>query len=378
MKKELLLKFSFIIIGLIFLMMPISNVLGFGFDPDPDPDPDTTDPTVTITHPSSGGTISGGYTFRVNANDDVGVTEVHYYIDTVYLGYSTTAPFSLYYTIFNSDFYLPDDDYLLRAFAFDAAGNYAMDDITIEIVNGRDFLAVIVGINDYTDTDFVDLHDANHDADDWYTHLNSATINYDYIRVLGDDTSTYTHWDDSATEENIKAELSDMFDEADGNDVISFIVSGHGGGDTEGSAYYCALDSGCGENGEDGNITDTELAAILDDSNNVAGKFFIFLDCCQSGGFEDDFAAMTRSSRVYCAAGCQEDGVTEENYDEENGWWTYYFLDYTWQGTYSGAADVSMESVFSSTLYAYPDSFVNGARCPEEYDGDSSKAFYAA
>ncbi|MHA1185502.1 MAG: Ig-like domain-containing protein [Candidatus Heimdallarchaeota archaeon] len=116
MKKELVLKFSFVFIGLIFLLMPISNVYGFEFEPDPDPDPDTTPPTIAITAPSSAGTdISGSYTFEVNANDDVGVTEVHYYIDTIYLGCTTEDPFDFEYNIQNADFNLREGTYLLRA-----------------------------------------------------------------------------------------------------------------------------------------------------------------------------------------------------------------------------------------------------------------------
>lgn len=61
------------------------------------PPADNTDPTVSITAPASGATISGNYNFTATAADASGVKQVQFYIDNVLRSTDTSAPFS--YTI---------------------------------------------------------------------------------------------------------------------------------------------------------------------------------------------------------------------------------------------------------------------------------------
>src|SRR5258708_18493752 len=57
------------------------------------PNPDTTPPTVSITSPSSGATVSGTITVTANASDNVGVAGVQFKLDGANLGAEdTTAP----------------------------------------------------------------------------------------------------------------------------------------------------------------------------------------------------------------------------------------------------------------------------------------------
>ncbi|MGC9778312.1 MAG: Ig-like domain-containing protein [Candidatus Heimdallarchaeota archaeon] len=149
--------------------MPISNALGWEFIPGPDPPADTTPPTVDITSHSNGAIISGGFT--VKANDNVGVTRVSFGLGTINLGYKNNAPYEKSYDIMNAGFSLKDGNYLLTAIAFDAAGNYAVDGVTVQVVNGRMLMAVIVGISDYKSETVENLFYCDEDATDWYNHL---------------------------------------------------------------------------------------------------------------------------------------------------------------------------------------------------------------
>src|SRR5439155_5214370 len=45
------------------------------------PPPDTTPPTVSITSPANGATVSGTITVTANAADNVGVAGVHFIVD---------------------------------------------------------------------------------------------------------------------------------------------------------------------------------------------------------------------------------------------------------------------------------------------------------
>jgi hypothetical protein len=76
-------------------------------------------PTVAITSPSSGSTVSGIVNIDVNATDDVGVARVEFYRAGTLIGSDTTAPFSFAWDTTAE----PNNSTSLSAKAFDAAGN---------------------------------------------------------------------------------------------------------------------------------------------------------------------------------------------------------------------------------------------------------------
>ncbi len=95
---------------------------------------DTTAPTVTVSSPASGATISGAsVTVSVNANDNVGVTGVQFKLDGANLGSEdTSAPFS---TVLNTTA-LSNGSHTLGAVARDAAGNMASaTTLTVTVAN---------------------------------------------------------------------------------------------------------------------------------------------------------------------------------------------------------------------------------------------------
>ncbi len=80
---------------------------------------DTTAPSVSLTSPTSGATVTGLVTLTATATDNVAVARVDFYRDAVLLGTDTTAPYSYAWTTTT----VANGGYALSARAFDAAGN---------------------------------------------------------------------------------------------------------------------------------------------------------------------------------------------------------------------------------------------------------------
>src|SRR5712692_4092629 len=59
------------------------------------PSADTTPPTVRITSPASGATVSGTISVTADASDNVGVAGVQFFLDDVLGADDTTAPYSV-------------------------------------------------------------------------------------------------------------------------------------------------------------------------------------------------------------------------------------------------------------------------------------------
>jgi len=83
------------------------------------PPPDTTPPSVSITSPAAGATVSGTITVQALAFDDVGVASVQLRLDDVTVATDGASPFSFAWDTKNS----VNGIHLLKAVAFDAAGN---------------------------------------------------------------------------------------------------------------------------------------------------------------------------------------------------------------------------------------------------------------
>ena len=82
--------------------------------------PDTTPPTVSITAPASGATVSGTVSVMANASDNVGVASVQFQLDGANVGsLLTTAPYSYSWNTTTAT----NASHTVRAIAKDAAGN---------------------------------------------------------------------------------------------------------------------------------------------------------------------------------------------------------------------------------------------------------------
>src|SRR5207245_1741961 len=98
------------------------------------PPPDTTPPTVAITAPASGSSVSGSVTVAAAANDNVGVASVQFMIDGAAPGTTdTTAPYAVTWDTTTAT----NGSHTLTAVARDAAGNSGTSaPVTVTVSNG--------------------------------------------------------------------------------------------------------------------------------------------------------------------------------------------------------------------------------------------------
>ncbi|HEX8706129.1 MAG TPA: Ig-like domain-containing protein, partial [Myxococcaceae bacterium] len=82
-------------------------------------DNDFTQPTVALTAPAEGDTLTGTVLLSANASDDRAITRVDFYVGTTLLGTDTTEPYSLSYNTRS----LPNGAKVLTARAYDPLGN---------------------------------------------------------------------------------------------------------------------------------------------------------------------------------------------------------------------------------------------------------------
>lgn len=81
---------------------------------------DTTAPTVSITNPANGSTVTGTVQIQASASDNIGVTSVEFYQNGNLIGTSNSAPYTFNW---NTSSLVQGDTYVLSAKAYDSAGN---------------------------------------------------------------------------------------------------------------------------------------------------------------------------------------------------------------------------------------------------------------
>lgn len=81
--------------------------------------PDTTPPTTSITSPASGATVSGTVSVTASASDNVGVTKVEFYLDSVLQSTSTISPYAWSWNTTTA----ANGSHSLTSKAYDAAAN---------------------------------------------------------------------------------------------------------------------------------------------------------------------------------------------------------------------------------------------------------------
>ncbi|MFW9996967.1 MAG: S8 family serine peptidase [Candidatus Odinarchaeota archaeon] len=93
--------------------------------------PDTTPPTVSITNPVNGATVGGTVSVTASASDNIGVSKVEFYIDSSLVATDTSSPYSYSWgtTAYS------DASHAIKAIAYDAANNFAEDQVTVTVDN---------------------------------------------------------------------------------------------------------------------------------------------------------------------------------------------------------------------------------------------------
>ncbi len=92
---------------------------------------DNIPPEIFISYPPSGATISGTTTIVANATDNIGVTNVEFYIDGLLVGNDATAPYEY---VWDTSSLQPGSAHTIFAIAYDGAGNSTqtgMQNVTI-------------------------------------------------------------------------------------------------------------------------------------------------------------------------------------------------------------------------------------------------------
>lgn len=102
---------------------------------------DTTSPTVSITSPIQGQTVSGNTTITANASDNIGVAGVQFKLDGTNLGAEdTTSPYSISWDTTT----VSDGSYDLTATGRDAAGNNANSTpVTVTVENNQEAYTIL-------------------------------------------------------------------------------------------------------------------------------------------------------------------------------------------------------------------------------------------
>ncbi|MHB1343346.1 MAG: Ig-like domain-containing protein [Thermoleophilia bacterium] len=106
---------------------PTAHTVGGGGTPPPD----TTKPQVAITAPAVNASVSGAVTIAVQASDNVAVTKVEMYVNGSLAATDASAPYSFNWNTLASS----NGVYLLRAVAYDAAGNTNEHQVPVTVTN---------------------------------------------------------------------------------------------------------------------------------------------------------------------------------------------------------------------------------------------------
>ena len=106
------------------------------------PPSDTTAPTVSITSPASGATVSGSVALAATASDNVGVVRVEFYADGNLVGADTSSPYTV---TWNASLAVPGS-HTIQARAYDAAGNTTTSSVTVTVPVPTDTTAPTVSI----------------------------------------------------------------------------------------------------------------------------------------------------------------------------------------------------------------------------------------
>lgn len=107
------------------------------------PSPDTTAPSVFISSPTNGASVSGGVTVGVSASDDVGVSKVELYINGTLYATDSIVPYNFSWdtSLYNNG------SYNLEAVAYDGSGNTGESSlVTVYVNNFKDTIPPVVSI----------------------------------------------------------------------------------------------------------------------------------------------------------------------------------------------------------------------------------------
>src|SRR6185436_2065164 len=125
--------------------------------------PDTTAPTVSMTAPAAGASVSGTTTITATAADNIGVVGVQFLLDGASLGAEQTGPYSLAWNTTS----VGNGTHTLSARARDAAGNTTTaTNVTVTVANTQvtGGLVAAYAFNEGTGTTVADVSGNNNNG----------------------------------------------------------------------------------------------------------------------------------------------------------------------------------------------------------------------
>jgi subtilisin family serine protease len=182
---------------------------------------DTEPPTVGITDPGDGDTVSGDVTVAAAAADNVAVTLVRFYADEVAIGDDDTEP---YVILVNAEG--ESGSHTLRAEAFDEAGNQGSSaTVSVTVGSPQDTTPPAVTITDPTDGDLLSasVTVAASATDD--TAVTEVRFYVDGALLGVDAAAPYSaFWDTSASGDGPRVLHAEAFDAAGNLDVSADVT----------------------------------------------------------------------------------------------------------------------------------------------------------
>ncbi|MBI3334127.1 Ig-like domain-containing protein [Candidatus Pacearchaeota archaeon] len=251
---------------------------------------DTTNPTISITHPADGATLSGEDFVSADASDNVAITKVTFTLDGSQSVDDTEAPYSL--PLFTT--LMSDGAHNIVAVASDSSGNTASDSVSFTVNNSAgsgDTTAPSVSITSPANGASVSgTINVNADASD-----NVAVANVQF-KVDGnnigsaDTSSPYSASLDTSTLSNGNHVLTAVAADSSGNTATSTSISitvNNGGGNvsdtTDPSVFVTNPTNGATVSGT------IPITAIASDNTGVVGVTFV-LDGNNAGAIDDTTA----------------------------------------------------------------------------------------
>ncbi|MCK4364429.1 MAG: caspase family protein [Thermoplasmatales archaeon] len=299
-------------------------------------------PTVEITYPVEGQTVSGTITITGNANDPEGNLEyVEVKIDL--LGNWETATGTTSWTYEWDTTGLPNGRYTIYARSFDRELYSDNDTVNVYVYNMGDinYNSVLIGVDESlgSDLDVDHIKDALMFGANWFSDSQ--------MEILKKSQCTKSAIRDDA--------LGWLDDNEDSNDVSLIYFSGHGGDD--GTNQWMVLFN-------DEKWWDYEFA---EDLERFEGSLIVILDCCHSGGMPDGYGmyhdewaekfaqTLAGDNRVILMA-CRSDETTiSHNILGYNGG---LFTQYICSGLYGAADNNADDDITAEELFNYAEPMV--------------------
>ncbi|MHA1522281.1 MAG: Ig-like domain-containing protein [Promethearchaeota archaeon] len=226
-----------------------------------DPNPDTIDPVVSITAPISGVTVGDTISIAATASDaDSGIDYLSCSFDGNSLGSDFTEPFGWTFdttTIVNGI-------YDIVVTAYDVAGNFATDTISVEVYNEDD---PIPGDGEKIAVFF------------WASDAGAQWVIDEYWAVLQNE--GYTKMFNFEDTSDFEADFNTVDDYENPEDTVFFYLFGHGNNNGEDSLTAFAPGTSI--------VYSSELRVMFDRLD--AERIGYLVESCHSGGFPVDFHA---------------------------------------------------------------------------------------